>query len=149
MNEKFCQIQLTLDAIKIVSCPSVFNLTTPLQLFQCSEVKEYSYFKMRYDMPSQMISMIKKRGVWTSQKEKTTKKQHTYTDNSQMKLWGVLKECYQKKQLARLLIKVKYLNSPWHWEGHRLEYKKKKNLKISNKEFSQLSLKLEKGAKEK
>lgn len=126
MNEKFCQIQLTLDAIKIVSCPSVFNLTTPLQLFQCSEVKEYSYFKMRYDMPSQMISMIKKRGVWTSQKEKTTKKQHTYTDNSQMKLWGVLKECYQKKQLARLLIKVKYLNSPWHWEGHRLEYKKKK-----------------------
>lgn len=149
MNEKFCQIQLTLDAIKIVSCPSVFNLTTPLQLFQCSEVKDYSYFKMRYDMPSQMISMIKKRGVWTSQKEKTTKKQHTYTDNSQMKLWGVLKECYQKKQLARLLIKVKYLNSPWHWEGHRLEYKKKKNLKISNKEFSQLSLKLEKGAKEK
>lgn len=149
MNEKFCQIQLTLDAIKIVSCPSVFNLTTPLQLFQCSEVKDYSYFKMRYDMPSQMISMIKKRGVWTSQKEKTTKKQHTYTDNSHMKLWGVLKECYQKKQLARLLIKVKYLNSPWHWEGHRLEYKKKKNLKISNKEFSQLSLKLEKGAKEK
>lgn len=149
MNEKFCQIQLTLDAIKIVSCPSVFNLTTPLQLFQCSEVKDYSYFKMRYDMPSQMISMIKKRGVWTSQKEKTTKKQHTYTDNSQMKLWGVLKECYQKKQLARLLIKVKYLNSPWHWEGHRLEYQKKKNLKISNKEFSQLSLKLEKGAKEK
>ena len=74
MNKKFCQIQLTLDAIKIISYPSVFNLTTPLQLFQCSEVKDYSYFKMRYDMPSQMISMIKKRGVWTSQKKKTKKK---------------------------------------------------------------------------
>lgn len=50
-------------------------------------------------MPSQMIPMIKKRGMWTckTKQNKTNPATHIYTENSQMKLWEFLKEYYQKK----------------------------------------------------
>lgn len=80
-------------------------------------------------------------------KEKTTKKTAHLHRQFPNEIVGVLKECYQKKQLARLLIKVKYLNGPWHWEGHRLEYKKKKKSKDKQQGVFLAQLEARKGSK--
>ena len=135
MNKKFCQIQLTLDAIKIISYPSVFNLTTPLQLFQCSEVKDYSYFKMRYDMPSQMISMIKKRGVWTSQKKKTKKKTaHLHRQFPNEMGGGGFKRVLSKEITGKAIDQGKILK--WSMALGRPQIRIPKKSKDKYKEFS-------------
>lgn len=83
-------------------------------------------------MPSQMISVIKKRGVWTSQKKKTAHLHRQFPNE----IVGGFKRVLSKEIAGKAIDQGKIFKWSMALGRPQIRIQKKKNLKISNKEFS-------------